>query len=268
MNLALAQMRSDAGAVDRNLDRALDSIAAAAANGADLVALPELFSVGYFAFDAYQTAAEPLTGPTLGRIADAAADAGIAVLAGTIIEDLAATDSTSRPATTGLANTAVLFDQTGTRQLVYRKHHLFGYESAEAALLVPGERLPTATINGFTIGVTTCYDLRFPELYRQYLDAGVTLTLVPSAWPADRVDHWQLLPRTRALENLMYLAAINGAGTIADTTLAGRSALYDPWGAPVSKANETADLPVASIDPDRVQSVRNSFPAVDDRRSE
>ena len=117
-------------------------------------------------------------------------------------------------------------------EAVHRKHHLFGYDSAEAEMLVPGESLPTADIRGHTVGVTTCYDLRFPELYRRFLDDGVTLALVPSAWPYPRVEHWKLLPRARALENLLYVGAVNGSASFEDASLVGRSAVYDPWGSP------------------------------------
>ncbi len=266
MDIALAQLELTAGDVSTNRQRACQAIVQAAADGADLVVLPEAFSVGYFAFDAYTAAAEPITGPTLSKIATTAADADIAVLAGTIIEDLAATTTVSTPADEGLANTAVLFDASGNRRLVYRKQHLFGYDSAEANLLVPGKQLDVATLDGLTIGVTTCYDLRFPELYRSLVDQGAVLTLVPAAWPYPRVEHWTLLPQARAVENLMYVAAVNAAGQIGDSSLVGRSALIDPWGVRVASAGPTADLVTASVDPTRVAAVRDEFPALDDRR--
>ena len=268
MKLALAQLAIDGGALDTNRERAIEAIERAGAMDADLVALPELFSVGYFAFDAYERSAEAIDGPTLTALADAAAAADTAVLAGTVIEDLAATTDVPTPADTGLANTAVLFDASGERRLVYRKHHLFGYNSAEAERLVPGDRLAVATVGEFTVGVTTCYDLRFPELYRSLVDAGATLTLVPSAWPYPRVEHWNLLPRTRALENLMYVAAVNGAGAINGETLVGRSMVVDPWGTPIAQTGAEPDMVTARIEPERVTTVRDEFPALADRRTE
>lgn len=268
MKLALAQLAIDGGALDTNRERAIEAIERAGAMDADLVALPELFSVGYFAFDAYERSAEAIDGPTLTALADAAAAADTAVLAGTVIEDLAATTDVPTPADTGLANTAVLFDASGERRLVYRKHHLFGYDSAEAERLVSGDRLAVATVGEFTVGVTTCYDLRFPELYRSLVDAGATLTLVPSAWPYPRVEHWNLLPRTRALENLMYVAAVNGAGAINGETLVGRSMVVDPWGTPIAQTGAEPDMVTARIDPERVTTVRDEFPALADRRTE
>jgi predicted amidohydrolase len=264
MRLALAQLDVDAGAVGANLDRAESAIREAAAEGADLVALPELFDVGFFAFDAYQRVAEGLDGEKLSRMRDVAADEGVAVLAGSVVEDLA--ESEGGPADEGLANTSVLFDADGERRLVYRKHHLFGYESAEAELLVPGERVPTTELLGFTVATTTCYDLRFPELYRDLADDGVDLVLVPSAWPYPRVEHWKLLPQARAVENLTYVAAVNGASDFGDDALVGRSIVYDPWGTTLASTGEEPTTVYADLDPERPAAVREEFPALRDRR--
>ncbi len=266
LTLSLAQIRVEAGEVESNVDRALAAVSRAADRGADLVALPELFNVGYFAFDLYARNAEPFDGETFGRLCEAAAENDIAVLAGSIVEDLAATEAVDTPADEGLANTAALFDASGELRLVYRKHHLFGYESAESELLVPGERIETATIGGLTVGVTTCYDLRFPELYRRLVDDGVELVLVPSAWPYPRIEHWKTLSRARAIENQAYVATINGAGDFEDATLLGRSSIYDPWGVSLASSGDEPALVTTEIDPATVADVRAEFPALRDRR--
>lgn len=266
MRLALAQLEIEGGAVEANRQRAVAAIEEAADRGADLVALPEIFNVGYFAFEAYQRAAEPLDGPTLARIADAARDQGVGVLAGSVVEDLARTESAPTPAEEGLANTSVLFDREGERLAVYRKHHLFGYESAEARMLVPGEEIGVGEFEDATVGMTTCYDLRFPELYRTIAEAGANLILVPSAWPYPRVEHWKLLPRARAVENQLFVATINGSGDFEDASLLGRSTVYDPWGTTLASTGDDPDLVLADVDLGRVESVREEFPAWDDRR--
>ncbi len=264
MRLALAQHDIEGGDVDGNVERATDAIERAAARDADLVVLPELFNVGYFAFDSYAREAESLDGPTLSRVAEAARHHEVGVVAGSIVEDLATTDG--GPAAEGLANTSVFIDRAGERRGVYRKHHLFGYDSAEAELLVPGESVPTVDFEGFSVGITTCYDLRFPELYRDLTDAGATLLCVPSAWPYPRVEHWTLLPRARAVENLLYVGAANGSGEFESATLLGRSAVYDPWGSTLAGSGDDPALVVAECDPDRVEAVREEFPALADRR--
>jgi predicted amidohydrolase len=270
MKLALAQLSITPGDVDGNVEAALDAIAHAAADGADLVALPEMFTVGYFAFDLYARTAEPLGGPTHQRLADAADEHGVAVLAGSVVEDLGATAAETNadvPAEEGLANTAVVFGPEGERLAVYRKRHLFGYGSAEQDLLVPGESPGLFEFGGFTVGVTTCYDLRFPEQYRRLVDAGATLVLVPSAWPYPRVEHWNLLPQARAVENQCYVATINGSGDFDEQTLLGRSTVYDPWGTALASTVDRPSLVTARLDPDRVAEVRAEFPALADRRS-
>jgi len=270
MKLALAQLSTAPADVDGNVERAVAAIERAATDGADLVALPEMFAVGYFAFDAYARTAEGLDGPTLGRIADAAADHDVAVVAGSVVEDLDATAAETDadvPADEGFANTSVVFGPRGDRLAVYRKRHLFGYGSAEAELLTPGESPGLFEFGGFTVGVTTCYDLRFPEQYRRLVDAGATLVVVPSAWPYPRVEHWTVLPRARAVENQCYVATVNGSGTFADATLLGRSTVYDPWGTVLASSDDDPTLVTATLDPERVSAVREEFPALDDRRS-
>ncbi len=266
LTIALAQLHVEPGTVSANVDRALEAIATAADRGADVVCLPELFNVGYFAFDLYEREAEAIGGETFTRIRNAAVEHGVAVLGGSIVEDLSATESVETPADEGLANTAALFSSTGELELVYRKHHLFGYQSAESQLLVPGERLETATLGEFTVGVTTCYDLRFPELYRRLADAAVDLVLVPSAWPYPRIEHWETLSRARAIENQCYVATINGSGTFEDVTLLGRSTVYDPWGVTLASSGDDPTLVFAEIDPEVVEDVREEFPALRDRR--
>lgn len=268
MRLALAQLDQTAGDVEENVDRAATAVADAATRGADLVVLPELFTVGYFSFDTYARAAEGLDGPVFSRLADVAADHGVGLLAGSHVEDLAesAAAGVDVPAADGLANTCVFYDRDGHRQAVYRKHHLFGYESAETRLLTPGETLSTVPFEGFTVGMSTCYDLRFPELYRRLADRGATLVCVPSAWPYPRVEHWRTLARARAIENLTYVAAANGAATFEDATLLGRSTVYDPWGTTLASAGDEATLVVADLDSDRIDAVREEFPALRDRR--
>ena len=266
VTLGLAQLDVQHGDLEGNLSRALEAVERAAARGADLVALPEIFTVGYFAFDQYASSAEPLEGETMSRLREAAVEHGVALLAGSFVEDLAATESVATPADEGYANTTALFSADGELELVYRKHHLFGYDSAETELLVPGEHIGTADVCGLTVGVSTCYDLRFPELYRQLVDQGAELILVPSAWPYPRLEHWQTLSRARAIENQCFLATINGSGSFEEATLLGHSTAYDPWGTILASSGDEPGLVMTELDPGAVGRVREEFPALRDRR--
>lgn len=268
MKIGLAQLRIEGGKIGANRGRASEAIEQAAEQGCDLVCLPEIFTVGYFSFENYPRAAEAVDGETVTALQELARTEGTAILAGSIVEDLEASANRGfeTPAPDGYANTSVYIDSDGQRRGIYRKQHLFGYESAEQQLLTPGESLSTVEDGGFTIGMTTCYDLRFPELYRDLVDSGVTLTLVPSAWPYPRVEHWRLLPRARAVENLMYVAAVNGVGEFEEASLLGRSTVYDPWGTAVASGGEQETLVTTTLDPAAVERRREEFPALGDRR--
>jgi len=270
MQLAVVQLEIEAGDAETNLSRAATAVERAAADGADLVVLPEQFVVGFFAFDAYPTHAAGLDEGLFTRLAAMAADNNVGLVAGTTVEDLAASATAGYevPADEGYANTAVFFDRNGERQGIYRKHHLFGYESTEAELLVAGEQLSVVDFEGLSVGITTCYDLRFPELYRRLVDQGAELIVVPSAWPYPRIEHWKTLGRARAIENLCYVATTNGSATFpaAESQLCGRSTVYDPWGTTLASSGDEPTQLTVEIDPERVASVRSSFPALDDRR--
>ena len=239
-----------------NVDRMVERIRDAAVEGAEFVVLPEVWNLGYFAFDAYEDGAEPLDGPTLSRLADLAAELGIYLHTGSVVERRGE----------DLHNASALLSPAGERLGVYRKLHLFGYESEESRLLTPGDRVTAIDTGVGTVGLTTCYDLRFPALYRELVEAGVELLLVASAWPQARVDHWQLLTRTRAVECQAFLAAANLAGTNAGTDLAGRSAVVDPWGVVRADAGGGERTAVADVDLDEVRGIREEFPVLDDRR--
>jgi predicted amidohydrolase len=255
MNVAVVQLTAEES-VESNVERAVSRVRDAAERGAELVVLPEMWNVGYFAFDAYEAAAEPVDGPTATRLAGVADELGIHLHGGSVVER----DGDD------LYNTSLLFGPDGERLASYRKVHLFGYESDESELLTPGEEVVAAETPLGTVGLTTCYDLRFPELYRQLVDRGVEFLLVTSAWPAARTDHWHLLTRTRAVENQVFLVAANLAGTNRGVSMGGQSVVVDPWGVQRANAGDGDRTVVADVDREEVDRVRSEFPALHDRR--
>ncbi|SFR69840.1 carbon-nitrogen family hydrolase [Halogeometricum limi] len=255
MNVAAVQIPA-AESVEANVERAVSRVRAAAEKGAELVVLPEMWNVGYFAFDAYEAAAEPVDGPTATRLSELAAELGIHLHGGSIVERDGG----------DLYNTSLLFDPAGDRIATYRKVHLFGYESEESAILTPGEDVVAADTELGTVGLTTCYDLRFPELYRQLVDEGVEMLLVTSAWPNARADHWHLFTRTRAVESQVFLVAANLTGTNRGVSLAGQSVVVDPWGTQRANAGNGPHTAHAEVDIETVSEVRSEFPALHDRR--
>lgn len=221
----------------------------------DLLVLPELWPTGFFAPESWAAHAEPGDGPTVEFAAGVARERGCWVHSGSFVER----DGSE------LYNSSAVLGPDGAVVLTYRKAHLFGYQSRESELLTAGNTAGVAPVSGLTIGVATCYDLRFPELFRSMLDAGAELFCITSAWPAARVEHWRLLARARAVENLAWLIACNGAGSDHGQALAGHSLVVDPWGEVVAEADDQPGVLVADIDPDRSVVLRQEYPFLADR---
>lgn len=228
-------------------------------SSADLVVLPELWPVGAFAYDRFEAEAEAVeTGPTAEAMSAAARDARVWLHAGSVVE---------RAPDGSLYNTSLVFAPNGELAATYRKIHRFGFDRGEATLMSAGEQPVTVALPRFTAGLATCYDLRFPELFRALTDAGAQGFVVPAGWPAKRAAHWTLLARARAVENQCYVLACGTAGTHAGVPQAGRSAIIDPWGEPLAEATDTTEQVItADLDPAQVTKVRESFPALKDRR--
>ncbi|MDH6451499.1 MULTISPECIES: carbon-nitrogen family hydrolase [unclassified Streptomyces] len=224
--------------------------------GSDLVVLPELWTTGAFAFEEFGSAAEPLRGPTHEVMAKAASDAGVWLHAGSIPER--APDGT-------LYNTSLVFSPTGESVATYRKIHRFGFDKGEAVLMGRGEELVTVRLPDTTLGVATCYDLRFPELFRGLVDAGAETLVIPAGWPERRRAHWTLLARARAVENQAFVLACGTAGTHAGVPQAGHSIVVDPWGEVLAEAGAGEEVLTVEFDPGKVAVTREQFPALKDR---
>ncbi|MCX2968070.1 carbon-nitrogen family hydrolase [Streptomyces sp. TRM70308] len=257
MRAALIQIGVDQDEpVDSRRDRAASLVRRQ--TEADLVVLPELWSVGAFAFDRFEAEAEPVPGgPTVQAMADAARAAHVWLHAGSVVE---------RAIDGALYNTSLVFSPEGQLTATYRKIHRFGFDRGEATLMSAGTAPVTAEAAGTTLGLATCYDLRFPELFRALTDAGAQVLAVPAGWPAARAAHWDLLARARAVENQAYVLACGTAGTHAGVPQAGRTAVIDPWGETLAAADDaTEQVVTADLDPARVAAVREEFPALKDR---
>ncbi len=264
MRVAGIQMTSGSQRAD-NLQTAERWIRKAAALGAHLVALPENFSwMGPQA--EREKAAETLDGPTLGRMAALAKELGLAVLAGSILE---------RGGPGGrFYNTCVLLDEKGQPAAVYRKIHLFDVEIGdgasyrESAAVAPGSEVVVGRVFGLTVGLSICYDLRFPELYRRLASLGATLLVVPSAFTLmTGKDHWEVLLRARAIENLAYVLAPAQHGRHSENRITyGHSMLVDPWGLVAGTASDGEGMVIGNVDEEVISRVRSSLPALAHRR--
>ncbi|MDH2390994.1 MULTISPECIES: carbon-nitrogen family hydrolase [Streptomyces] len=222
----------------------------------DLVILPELWPVGAFSYQAFAEEAEPLDGPTHEAMAKAASDTGVWLHAGSIVE---------RAADGVLYNTSLVYSPAGERVTAYRKIHRFGFDQGEATLMGAGTTPRTVALPELTLGLATCYDLRFPELFRQLTDAGAQGFVVPAGWPARRRGHWTLLARARAVENQAYVLACSTTGTHAGVEQAGHSLVVDPWGEVLAEAGTAEEVLTVELDAAKVTATREQFPALKDR---
>ncbi|MCH0540422.1 carbon-nitrogen family hydrolase [Streptomyces sp. MUM 203J] len=223
---------------------------------ADLVVLPELWPVGAFAYESFAAEAEPLKGPTYEAMAKAAREAEVWLHAGSVVE---------RAPDGRLYNTSLVFSPSGELARSYRKIHRFGFDQGEAVLMAAGGELVTVPHPELPFGVATCYDLRFPELFRGLVDAGARAFVVPAGWPARRRAHWTLLARARAVENQAYMLACGTAGTHAGVEQAGHSIVVDPWGEVLAEAGAGEEVLTVDLDPKKVETTREQFPALKDR---
>ena len=265
MRLAVALVQLDATAdVDANIATAVALADEAAAAGARLIALPEYLQ--YRGSDAgFRASARPIPGPHTEPFADVARRHGTWILAGSLAETSTDPD---RP-----FNSSALIAPDGSIAAVYRKLHLFdvavddGPSDTESARVTAGDRVVTAAIDGVTLGLTICYDLRFPELYRSLALAGAQVLAVPSNF-TERTgrDHWEVLLRARAIENGAYVLAPAQIGGPPGQPAYGHSMIVDPWGTVIAEAPDQVGIIRADIETDRVAAVRRQIPVLANRR--
>lgn len=241
--------------------------------GADLVILPELWAHGGFAYPHWASRSESRSGPVARALSGAAREIGAVVHAGSIVEHDDGNPPGSAPPARGRTrwNTSLLFNNRGELEASYRKIHRFGFAEGEPELLAAGTEVVTATVAGpagappVTAGLATCYDLRFPELFRLLQSSGSEIVLVPAAWPASRVDHWTLLGRARAVENQCFVVQCNTAGTHSGHAMGGRSQIVGPDGVVLAEAGDREEVLIADLDLTRLAEYRASFPVLADR---
>jgi predicted amidohydrolase len=255
--VALVQMDvSSSESVPERVTRAFHLIRSAA-EGADIVMLPELWPVGAFEIEQLAAHAQSIDGPLMTDLAALADELGIWLHAGSFAE---------RAADGQLFNTSVLFDSRGNVAATYRKIHLFGFEGGETTVLSGGDELVVVDTPLGPTGLATCYDLRFPELFRALTEGGATAVLLTSGWPKPRIAHWDVLTRARAIENQLWMIACNEVGVQGSVTLGGHSVVVDPTGDVIAEAGESEELLRAMVDLHISERWRREFPVLADIR--
>jgi predicted amidohydrolase len=248
-----------------NVERLLDQ---AADMGARFASLPEYWSYlgPYSGFDAV---AQTVPGPLIERLQEKARQHRMIVHGGSIVE--------RHPELPGkFSNTCVLIDRSGEIVAKYRKIHLFdvnlanGEKHYESERIVPGNEIVTAEVDGITFGLTICYDLRFPELYRLLALRGAQIIMVPAGFTLHTGrDHWEVLLRARAIENLCYVVAPAQVGSYPPNRQCfGRSMIVDPWGLVLAQAPDVPGVTMAEIDLEAIGRARAQIPCLENRRPE
>lgn len=266
LRVAAVQMNST---LDKpaNLAAAERLVASAAASGAEVVVLPEMFDLyGDLRLAAAQ--AEPIPGPISKRLAAWAARHQIWLCAGSISERVTGSQRAF--------NTSLLIDPQGQIVAQYRKLHLFDVhlpgqvDVKESAHIAPGEQIVCTRTSRGILGQAICYDLRFPELFRALADCGLEVLLFPSAFTRTTgQDHWEVLVRARAIENQCFVVAANQAGRHSEKSESyGHSLIVDPWGRILAAADGQSEVILqATLDFSLLASIRERLPALAHRRA-
>lgn len=236
----------------------------------DLILFPELWGCGFQNFSHYTESAQILKGDTWQFMSKWAKRLHCYVHGGSFVEKqtqkIKMVDN-CQTNTENYFNTSILFDREGREAGIYRKIHLFGFESMEQKLLTGGKTITTANTEFGRVGMTTCYDLRFPEQFRQETEVKKVpeIFLVTAAWPEARLEHWRLFNQVRAVENQCYVISCNAVGTQCGVNGAGHSMVTDPWGNILAEGDEKEQIVWCSLDLERVTQCRSQFPALKDR---
>lgn len=251
MKIALAQIKVVTAHPEANLKKGASYIEQAAKKGAKLIVFPEMWTTG---FDwAKNKKSAPAHAQVLKQIGKLAKQYHIWVTGSTLFLNKKKE----------LTNTALLFDPQGNEKARYSKTHLFGLMGEDKQMAAGGSLTLVKAPWGKT-GFAICYDLRFPELFRAYAADGAKLILLPAAFPHPRLDHWKILTRARAIENQLFVVAVNQVGN----SFFGHSCVIDPWGNTVAQAQEKETLLIANLDLTAVAQTRRKMNVFQDRRTD
>jgi len=260
MKVAAAQIECSLGDLDANVRKFRDFSGRASEHGVALIVFPELADTGY-SMPIIQARAQPWTTGVVPELQKIASEFSIAIICGV-----------SERTDAAIYNSQVFIDANGKLVGSYRKTHLFsGSPNPEDACFAPGNELTSFPFgDGFRLGLSICYDLRFPEVYRILaVERGANVFILSSAWPFPRLEHFQTLVRARAIENQSYIISSNRVGTDEGVTCCGASAIIDPYGVTLaSGSTDKEELLEAEISTEAIRSVRGKMAVFAQRRPE
>ncbi len=253
MRIAMLQTDAAADNLVRNTEHGL-SLIERAAKSADWILLPELWTIGYDFHDLDKKSVS-LTDSLIERLGHLARHFGVTIAAGTLpLKEHG-----------HISNTMLIFSPDGNIAARYSKRHLFR-SYLEGKLMTAGSELLTASVGGIPIGAAVCYELYFPKCFRQMAKKGTTLVLVPASWPLLHIEKWEILARARAIENGIYLCAVNMCGTYHGIRLGGRSLFIDPEGRVLVRGDTEEHIYYAEYDEEKYKDLGKQLAVIQDVR--
>lgn len=254
MKLSLLQINIILGDFEKNKASVTIAIEKAMEEKPDILALPEMWNIGFFPKPIINFADHDGQ-ETRTFLSALARQHKVNIVGGSIANRIGK----------NLYNTNYTFNRQGKVISTYNKIHLFSL-SKENQVFSAGDKLSIFTLDGIKCAVIICYDVRFCELVRMLALEGIDILFVPAAWPVERLMHWQILNQARAIENQIFVAAINGAGSFKNFHLAGNSMLIDPWGNVLNQADEDQTIVSAAINLDILKEIRSTMNVFNDRK--
>jgi omega-amidase len=257
MKIAAAQIACSLGAVEANLRKIRDFSARAREGGAELIVFPEVAETGY-SMSIIAAGATSWTEGAVPELRKIAKELSIAIICGV-----------SEREGDSIYNSQVFIDANGEIVGRYRKTHLFtGTPIGEDECFLPGNELKSFPFGGFRLGLSICYDLRFPEIYRTLaIEQKANVFILSSAWPFPRIEHFRTLVSARAIENQSYMISSNRVGTDEGVTCCGSSAIIDPYGVILASAStDQEELILAEVSEEVIASVRSKMAVFAQRR--
>ncbi len=256
MKVSCIQMNMRFSDPDWNFNRA-EQLILEAADGSDVVVLPETWNTGFFPHEDLGRYADEEGKLVRARIGALARKCNVNIVAGSVVNRKAG----------GIYNSAYIFDRNGTELGEYDKTHLFT-PMDEDHYFNKGNHLTAFELDGVRCGIIICYDIRFPELTRTYAVNGLDMLFVVSQWPRVRIPHLLALSKARAIENQMFVVCCNSCGTADNTVYGGNSSIHDPWGETLAQAGSDEEILTADCDLSVIKGIRDSINVFRDRRPE
>jgi predicted amidohydrolase len=256
VNIGILEVRIDPDeSIEKRIEKVLRILQGVQSGHFDLLVLPELWISGAFDFKSNTSLSQSLLQEALLSISTLANQKSTFIHSGTHPMK----DSEGK-----LFNTAIIFDSLGQIVCKYNKIHLFGFDEGERLVFEPGMEVTVIDFKGRKIGVSTCYDLRFPELYINQIKQGAEVLLISAAWPTMRINHWNSLLQARAIESQAYVIGCNALGRSLDIELGGNSSIFSPTGQKLSPVS-SQEIIEYEIELGLVSLARSDFPVLQDR---